>query len=78
MRQIKNIRNSFNNFFVSNKQQASENQIKLRMSSVEPRNELKNYLELAQIAVDRPLHDEGPSKGVTLYKRGNPMITYDS
>jgi hypothetical protein len=45
------------------------------MSSVEHRNELKNYLELASIAGDKPLNEHTTSKGMTLYKRANPLMT---
>ena len=59
---------------MTSKQQASEHQIKLRMSSVEHRNELKNYLELASLAGDKPINEQTQSKGSKLYKRANPMI----
>ena len=80
-RQIKSIRNSFNNFFVTSKQQVNDHhQIKFRMSSVEHRNELKNYLELATLAADKPLHDTTISTkktNNTIYKRPNPMVAND-
>ena len=46
------------------------------MGSVEHRNELKNYidLELASLAVDKPLNDQVNSKGTSVYKRANPLI----
>ena len=50
------------------------------MSSVEHRNELKNYLELATLAGDKPLHDPDTSTNKTnntLYKRPNPMVAND-
>jgi len=48
------------------------------MSSVEPRNELKNYLELASLAGNQPLNEKTISKGVTIYKRANPMMANES
>ena len=44
------------------------------MGSVEHRNELKNYLELASLAVEKPLNDQVNSKGASVYKRANPLI----
>ena len=81
-RQLKQIRNSFNNFFVTSKQStngnSTDNKIKFRMSQAEHRNELKNYLELASLAGDHPLQDQAPQRGSSgLYRRANPLIRDD-
>ena len=48
------------------------------MSSVEHRNELKNYLELASLAGDKSINEQTQIKKTKLYKRANPLINQHS
>ena len=52
--------------------------IKFRMSQAEQRNELKNYLELASLAGEGQLNEQGSLRASSsLYKRANPMLNQE-